>query len=251
MSLRLLDLRPDARTLILLVSGLMLAGVACGRSHPPDPAHDVDIVATDGHVLKGSYFSPGQPGPAILLIHQCNMDRHAWDTLVPDLTAAGIHVLTFDQRSYGDTKGPADQEKTFADADAAYTFLKSKTGVDGSRTAAGGASCGVMYSSGLAARHPEIKTLVLMSGWADDKARAYFAATPSLAIFGAAADYRTDGADIRQAVAASKNPQSTAKIFPGSAHGVPLFDANPDLKPALILWLKRQLTSGNGQPSRL
>ena len=224
---------------------LTLALGACSRTHPPDPAHDVDIIATDG-ILKGSYFAAGGPGPAILLIHQCNMDRHAWDTLVPDLTAAGIHVLTFDQRGYGDTTGPTDQEKTHADADAAYAFLRSKPGVDGSRIAAGGASCGVMYSSGLAARHADIKTLVLMSGWADDKARAYFAATPSLAIFGTAADYQSDGADIRQAVAASNHPRSTARIFPGSAHGAPLFDANPDLKASLVLWLKQQLMLTSG-----
>ena len=36
---------------------------------------DVDIKAPDGTNLKGSYFSPGLRGPAILLLHQCNMDR--------------------------------------------------------------------------------------------------------------------------------------------------------------------------------
>jgi pimeloyl-ACP methyl ester carboxylesterase len=240
---------PDARraawvrmifdTLLTLTLAHMLG--ACARSHPPDPAHDVDITASDGHVLKGSYFPSGKPGPAILLIHQCNMDRHAWDTLTPNLTAAGIHVLTFDQRGFGDTSGPADQRKTHDDVESAYAFLISRDGVDKNRIAAGGASCGVMYSSGLASRHPEIKTLLLMSGWADDNARAYFAATPSLAIFGAAANHQSDAADIRQAVTASKNPQSVSRIVQGSAHGVPLIDADPQLKPALVNWLKAQL----------
>jgi hypothetical protein len=40
---------------------------------------DVDIKAPDGVSLKGTYFSAGRPGPAMLLLHQCNMDRHAWD----------------------------------------------------------------------------------------------------------------------------------------------------------------------------
>ena len=126
-------------------------------------------------------------------------------------------------------------------------FLARGMAVDKNRIAAGGASCGVLYSSRLASRHPEIKALLLMSGWADDRARTFFAAAPSLAIFGTAADYRSDAADIREAVAASKHPQSTAKIFPGSAHGVPLFEANPDLKPAIVKWLQSQLAStGNG-----
>src|SRR5690242_2274384 len=64
---------------------------------------DVDIKAPDGVVLKGSYFSAGRTGPAIVLLHQCNMDRHAWDGLATDLAAAGINVLTFDFRGFGDS----------------------------------------------------------------------------------------------------------------------------------------------------
>src|SRR5579862_3800021 len=66
---------------------------------------DVDIKASDGIVLKASYFSPGRPGPAMLLLHQCNMDRHAWDGLAKDLADAGFHVLTVDYRGYGDSGG--------------------------------------------------------------------------------------------------------------------------------------------------
>lgn len=36
---------------------------------------DVDLKASDGTMLKATYMSPGKPGPAMLLIHQCNMDR--------------------------------------------------------------------------------------------------------------------------------------------------------------------------------
>jgi dienelactone hydrolase len=224
----------------VLLAGLALI-CACSRPHPPDPAHDVDVPAADGTVLKGSYFSPGKPGPAILLIHQCNMDRHAWDTLTPDLVAAGIHVLTYDQRGFGTTGGRADQEKSAGDADAALAYLMGKPDVDKSRIAAGGASCGVTWSAALASRHPELKALVLLSGWADDRSRAYIAATPALAVFGAAADYQSDATDIRQAVAASKHPQSLAKIARGGGHGVAMFASDADVKPALVAWLRGQL----------
>jgi pimeloyl-ACP methyl ester carboxylesterase len=238
------------RFTILMAGAFFLAICGCARTHPPDPAHDVDIVAPDGHVLKASYFSPGKPGPAILLIHQCNMDRHAWDTLTADLTAAGVHVLTFDQRGFGDTRGAADGARITGDADAAYAYLLSKKEVERGQVAAGGASCGVTYSSALAARHPEIKALVLLSGWVDDRSRAYFAATPSLALFGAASGYRSDAADIRQAVAASKHPQSTSRILPGSAHGVAMFDANPDLRATIVKWLQVQLVPGSEEHGR-
>src|SRR5215472_16035141 len=120
---------------------------------------DVDIKAEDGSTLKASYYSPGQPGPAILLLHQCNMDRHAWDGIAKDLAGEGFHVLTVDYRGYGDSGGEkyanADQrrasmkEKWPGDVDAAFGFLMAQKGVDKSRVGAGGASCGVTQSSDL------------------------------------------------------------------------------------------------------
>ncbi|GIS70129.1 MAG: hypothetical protein CM1200mP9_09500 [Gammaproteobacteria bacterium] len=35
----------------------------------------VSLQASDGVNLKASYASPGREGPAMLLIHQCNMDK--------------------------------------------------------------------------------------------------------------------------------------------------------------------------------
>src|SRR5262245_35662650 len=233
----------------ILLAG-MIAVVAfegCRRYHPPDPVHDVDIVASDGVVLKGSYYSPGRPGPGILLFHQCNMDRHAWDTLTPDLTAAGFHVLTFDQRGFGGTPGKggaADAQKADGDADSAFAYLLSRPDVDQRQIVAGGASCGVMYSSALASRHREIKALLLLSGFAEDRATRYIAATPALAVFGAAADGSgSDVADIRQVVTASRHPQSTLKIVRGTAHGVSMFDVDADLKPSMVKWVKARLAS--------
>jgi dienelactone hydrolase len=237
------------RTAATVLAGVLFVAAAggCRRRHPPDPVHDVDIVTSDFVFLKGSYFSPGKFGPGILLLHQCNMDRQAWDTLTPDLVSAGFHVLTIDQRGFGETRGTgglADQQKAPADADAAYGYLLSKPGVDRGRVAAGGASCGVSYSADLATRHHEITALLLMSGWADDKARAYLRATPSLAVFGAAADRDTDSAaGIRAAVAASHHPESTARIVRGSAHGVAIFETDADVKPSIVKWLNARFTS--------
>ncbi|MBZ5579119.1 MAG: alpha/beta hydrolase [Acidobacteriia bacterium] len=148
---------------------------------------DVDIQAADGTNLKGSYFTPGRPGPAILLLHQCNMDRHAWDGLAQDLADAGFHVLTFDFRGFGDSGGKSTdaaerrkvmQEKWPGDVDTAYAYLLQQKGVDQARVVAGGASCGVTQSSDLAARRHEIHTLMLLSGQASAATKEYLTATP-------------------------------------------------------------------------
>ena len=65
----------------------------------------VDIASADGTVLKGSYYDPGRPGPGMLLVHQCNMDRTSWESLAGSLVDAGVHVLTFDLRGFGETPG--------------------------------------------------------------------------------------------------------------------------------------------------
>jgi dienelactone hydrolase len=217
--------------------------------------NEVDIRSTDGITLKGTYYSPGSSGPAILLLHQCNMDRHAWDGLAQDLVAAGFHVLTIDYRGYGDSGGEkyanADQLRTSmqqkwpGDVDAAYAFLLAQKGVDKSRVAAGGASCGVTQSSDLAMRHHEIKALMLLSGIASDAAKSYIAATPALVVFGAASEGDTNAAKgIREAAEASKNPRSTLKMYSGNEHGVPMFAKHGDLEPMIVSWLKAELLAG-------
>ena len=217
---------------------------------------DVDIKATDGVSLKGTYFSAGRPGPAMLLLHQCNMDRHAWDGLAADLAGNGFNVLTVDYRGFGESGGSkstdpdtraAVRQKWPGDVDAAFAYLTKQKGVDQSRFAVGGASCGVTQSSDLAARHHEIRALLLLSGMASDAAKAYIAGNASLPVFGAASEGDTDAAKgIQEAVAASKDPKSVVKIYAGTEHGVPMFAKNPDLEPMIVAWLKAQLPAAGG-----
>jgi dienelactone hydrolase len=210
---------------------------------------DVDIKAADGVNLKGTYFSPGHPGPGILLLHQCNMDRHAWDSLAGDLAGAGFHVLTVDFRGFGDSGGKTKDWREAmrlnapADVDAMFTYLLAQKGVDKLRLAAGGASCGVPQSTNLAARHHEIKVLVELSGiLSSDETKSYIAQTLGLAIFGAASEGDTDPAKgIKTLLALSKNPQSQLRIFPGTEHGVAMFPKDSDLEPMIVSWLKVQL----------
>lgn len=213
---------------------------------------DVDIKAPDGIGLKGTYFSAGGRSPAILLLHQCNMDRHAWDGLANDLASAGINVLTIDFRGFGESGGdklPFGEiartvipQKFPGDVEAAYAFLLAQKDVDTSRVAAGGASCGVTQSSDLAARHPEIKTLMVLSGVASQEANAYISKTPALAVFGAASeDDKAAAAGIKAELAASTNPKSVLRMYGGAEHGVPMFAKNPALEPMIVSWLKTQL----------
>ena len=232
------------RFALMAVGTLILAGGLSAETQKKDAV----IKAADGIDLKVTYFSPGRPGPGILLLHQCNMDRHAWDGLAKDLADAGFHVVTLDYRGFGESGGDrAQREKWPGDADAAYAYLLAQKDVDKTRVAAGGASCGVTQSSDLATRHHEVRALMLLSGQASDAAKAYLTATPAIPVFGAASDGDTSAAKgINEAVAASKNPHSTIKIYSGTEHGVPMFAKNAELEPMIVTWLKTQLAPPGG-----
>jgi dienelactone hydrolase len=226
---------------------------------------DVDLKAADGVVLKASYSSPGRPGPGILLFHQCSPggSRRLWDGLAKDLVAAGFHVMTFDNRGFGETggrlpppppppAGGAARLGTFAeisgasgfppqDGDAALTYLLAQQDVDGARLAVGGSSCGATDAVDLAARRRDVRAVLLLSGLPSLSGKAYLAATPSLPVLGIYAEMDFGADAIRSAIGVSKHPQSTLKMFPGSGHGVELFQQHPDLHGATVKWLQDQV----------
>lgn len=229
------------------VAALLLAATSGAQSQV------IDLRASDGVVLKATYTSPGQPGPGMLLIHQCNMDRTSWTTIADELVDAGVHVLTLDLRGFGESGGegmsagfPTLLQKSAGDADMAYEYLAAQPGVDTDRMGVGGASCGGMINADLAARKPA-EALMLLSSPPSAAAVENMAASPELAVFGAATedDPVTQGvADaLRAAVAGSGHPSSKAMIYEGTEHGLPMFEKNPDLEPALLDWLKAELTN--------
>jgi dienelactone hydrolase len=139
------------------------------------------------------------------------------------------------------------QEKWPGDVDAAYAYLTEQKGVDKTRIAAGGASCGVTQSSNLATRHHEIKALMLLSGVASAEAKAYIASNPGLPVFGAASEGDESAAKgIKDVLEVSKNPHSTVKMYAGTEHGVPMFAKNSDLEPMIVSWLNAQFAGHVG-----
>ena len=165
----------------LLVWSLLHAALALGagggsRAAPPPP-RVVSLTASDGTVLRATWFSAGRPGPAVLLFHQSNRDRRAWVPVGRALAAAGIHALTLDLRGFGESDGPRyatlrRQEIGRArapwpeDIELAWRFLVSRPEVDGKRIGLGGAGVeGVGDAVETAQRHPgQVRSLLLISG---------------------------------------------------------------------------------------
>jgi tetratricopeptide (TPR) repeat protein len=139
------------------------------QSQQPQAPRVVDLKASDGIVLKASYFAAAKPGPGVLLLHQSNRTRKSWDELAGQLAAAGINTLTLDMRGFGESGGqskPYNRLTNARDIDIAFQYLVSQPGVKRDVIGVGGAGWfGVLPSVEVARQHSaEVKSLVLLSG---------------------------------------------------------------------------------------
>lgn len=210
----------------------------------------VDLKASDGTSLKASYFAAAKPGPSVMLFHQCNRQRKVWDSLAQQLASSGINVLTLDLRGYGESGGPrfvdlppdkaqAERQHWPSDIDVAFQFLQSQPGVQRDMIGAGGASCGVQNSVQLALRHPEVKSLVLLSGPANFEGRQFLRNSPSLPVFFAVADddeFPPTVQTIEWLYTLTPNPGKKFVHYTKGGHGSDMFAANPELPGLIVDW---------------
>ena len=251
-----MPLRPSAlaAALLLLLAG---AGTAAADSVTGTPAV---LAAPDGAKLAATYYSAGRPCPGILLCHQCNMDRQSWNGLAEKLAKAGFHVLTIDYRGFGESAGarhndlPNDQRAKLVqqvwpgDLDVAYKYLAAQPGVTGV-TGAGGASCGVNNSIQLSRRHPEIKSLVLLSGNTDKAGRDHLKTKSSPPLLLAAADDDGNAVQLMEVLdAASNNPTNRFVEYKTGGHGAAMFVPHPELPDQIVAWYDATLL-GKGAPA--
>ena len=74
----------------------------------------VELKASDGTPLKGTYFAAAKPGPGVLLLHQVNRDRRSWDGVAAQLATAGVNTLTLDMRGIGESGGTRWEKRSDA-----------------------------------------------------------------------------------------------------------------------------------------
>jgi len=239
---------------------LALASIVTLQCAAKTPApRSVDLEAPDGSKLKATYFAAGRPGPGVLLLHQCNRDRKMWSELAPRLADSGLNVLALDFRGYGDSQGtapfklpPAEGQRQVTevwprDVDTAFDYLVSQPGVKKDVIGAGGASCGVNQSVQLARRHPQVRSLVLLSGTTDRNGRQFLRSSPQLPIFASAADDDVNAVETLQwIVGVSRNPGNQFQRYQTGGHGIEMFAPHPELTGLIVNWFDTTLLKTPG-----
>jgi dienelactone hydrolase len=243
----------------ILSSVILLAASSCGAKSPPNP-RVVELTAKDGVHLKATYFAAENPGPGVILLHQCNQQRRNWDDLAGRLAAAGIHVLTLDYRGYGESGGPralqlSDENRTRminqqwpGDVDTAFQYLLAQPGVRQDIAGAGGASCGVNQSIQLARRHAQVKSLALLSGNTDRDGRKFLAAASGLPVFFSAADDDDGAVDLMGWLyAVAPNPGNQFAHYATGGHGTVMFGEHRELPGTIVDWFVTTLIKTPGK----
>lgn len=217
----------------------------------PATGQAASLAAPDGTKLAASFYPASRPGPGILLLHQCNRDRSSWNELAADLAAKGFHVLSLDYRGYGQSGGtpfndiPFQErvrittEKWPGDIDVAFAYLRAQPGVRQDAIGAAGASCGVNNSIQLSRRHPEVKSLVLLSGDTDRDGRQHLKRASGLPILFAASDDDGDVVSVMTWIdATSGNKANRFLEYARGGHGTEMFKAHPELPRQIVAWFE-------------
>jgi dienelactone hydrolase len=245
--------------LLLVVFPLTLGAMA---QQVPAP-RVIDLKASDGTILKATYFSAAKSGPGVLLLHQCNRQRKVWDDLAGQLATAGINALTFDLRGFGESGGsPSDKltpedaakveaEKWPGDIETAFQYLVSQPGVTRDVIGVGGASCGVNNSIQTARRHPaEVKSLVLLSGGTDLAGRRFVRQESRLPELFAVADddeFRATVEIMPWLFGVSSNSGKKFVHYASGGHGADMFAVHPELRSVIVDWYVTTLMKTPGK----
>jgi dienelactone hydrolase len=244
-----------------LVASACVAAQQAQQTQQVSAPKVVSLTASDGTILKATYFASSKPGPGVLLLHQCNQQRKLWDPLGESLAATGISVLAFDYRGFGESGGtPHDkltpqqenkiQTETWpGDIDVAFQYLLAQPGVNRERIGAGGASCGVENAVQLARRHPEVKSLVLLAGPTDREGRLFVQSSTNLPIFTSAADDDPFGPQpllMQWLFSISQNPSSRFAHYTSGGHAAEMFAVQKELPGIIATWFSATLTRKPG-----
>lgn len=247
------------RSLAAVQSVVVILGL-CAAPAAAQPAPSVvTLKAPDGLTLKATYYSPGKPGPGVVLLHQCNRDRAAWADFGKAAATRGYHVIAMDYRGYGESEGeryasfqeqaPVINEKWPGDVDAAFGWLVAQPGVDKDRIAAAGASCGVNQSVLLARRHPEVKTVMLLSGNVTPPAREYLRDSPWMPVLAAASHDDGNALEgMRWILGWSRNQTNKLVEYEKAGHGTDMFAVEKGLQPVMLEWLDANLRNASTKP---
>lgn len=216
-----------------------------GPDIPAGAVQPVEVIATDGTTLAGTFYAPAKPGsPGLVMLHMVERQRGDWDTLARALQAEGYGVLAIDLRGHGGSDGSRDWTKMVADAAGAYAWLASRPEIDPARIGLVGASIGANLALNFAAGEPAAKTLVLLSpglnyrGVTTEDAMTAYGRRPVMLV--SSAEDREAAVAVDRLQQLAQGQQSVLSLQE-QGHGTAMLGRENGLEDAILKWLRETL----------
>ena len=205
------------------------------------------ITAADGLEMAAKFYAPQSgdlPAPGVLLLHMLNSSQNAWNSVIPDLTAAGYAVLTVDMRGHGLTGGDHNWELAEADLIQVWQTMADMEAVDETRTAVVGGSIGSNMSLVTGSNIPAVRGVVLLSpgldylGVTTEDRMATYGERPVMIVAAVNDGYAASSAETLSQIALG---DAELKMYDDGSHGTSLLFAHEELMGLIIDWLGENL----------
>ncbi len=208
----------------------------------------MDLFTSDGVRLLATYYPPKNStsrADGLLLLHAAFEDSRSWENFARAAQEMGYAVVAPDLRGHGQSGGEKTFDKTMDnDVDAALGLLKTSPGVNGNRIGIVGASLGASLALRGGVRHPEIKSVILlspgMSMWQIDITEAIIDYGPRPLLLVASQEDAYAAGTVK-----TLNEKALGyhqlQMYPGTEHGTKMIAPHPELIPLMLDWLKKTI----------
>jgi dienelactone hydrolase len=210
-------------------------------------------------VIVGTFYeSPKANSPAVLMLHQWQSTRGAYDEFARQIQAKGFGVLAIDGRGFGDSMKTTDGTRVApdrgdetvkgmkADVDNAFQFLAKQKNVNAQKIGIVGASYGSSLAMIYGAENKQVAAVALLSPGLNyfgnlpiEDAVKNYGDRPLLLV--AAGDDKESAETVKKLKASVPNEKYETQVYPSGGHGTELFSTRVGLDVLLDNFLTKSL----------
>ncbi len=225
----------------------LVSGCACTPVQASASGRAVTFSATDGTELAGMYFEAAErPAPGVVLVHMLGRTHAEWTAIADRLQQAGVTVLAVDLRGHGGSGGDRGALSAMAgDVRTALAWLQSRPTVRPAALGLAGASLGANLALIVAAQHPSVRALAMLSPSLDY--RGVRIDVSLLKKYGSRPAWLAASAEdpyalrtVRELAADTTGPRDQ-RLISAPAHGTNMLSVDSALAGELVDWLRRTL----------
>ena len=214
--------------------------------------NEISFVTEDGWTIYGDLSLPPtqrEKLAGVVLLHTALSDRYVYHNLAAALVRRGIAVLSIDWRGRGKslTKGKyseltqEERERGYLDAMGAINYFSSLSYMNPNCIAVLGTDRGALHALNVALNDSRVKALVILTVIFTPKQKESISSLDIPVLYIASQGIENVARDLSDAYHLSKNEGSALAIFPGSALGYQLLEANESVQSKIVEWLCGQM----------